>query len=103
MKLLPLRLLCILFAALWVAGCEELPSGMLAPQADVPEGHLAYVTRDGDRLYSIADKFYGRGWMMVQIEDANQSILPFITNENGSLQGGHVIYLPPNLDGVPLK
>lgn len=100
---LSLITLMLVSAFLPFAGCDELREGMLAPSVAAPEGHIAYLTREGDSLYRIADQHYDRGWMMVKIEEANEATLPLITREDGLLAGGHIIFLPPRLNGTPLE
>lgn len=97
-------LIMLVTAAICVfGGCEELREGLLAPSIDAPAGHVAYHTREGDSLYRIAKQYYGRGWMMVRIQESNEALLPLITREDGLLAGGHIIFLPPNLNGTPLE
>lgn len=66
---------------------------------DCPEGCIPYVTAQGDILYIVAARAYGKGYKLGLIRTQNADDLPDMTNENGTLEGGKILFIPRDYDG----
>jgi hypothetical protein len=101
---LPLLTILLVFAV----GCDEVPLneryGQLLSPDDVegcPEGCVPYVTAPNDSLYLLADRAYGQGYKLYRIAsvEENKDTLEAITTPTGTLEKGHILFLPPDEKG----
>lgn len=95
-------------AAVAVVGCEEIPLNerygqLLSPDdvEDCPEGCIPYVTATRDTLFMVAKWAYGDGYKLYRIINVaeNQDTLETITQLDGTLERGHILFLPPDEKG----
>ena len=76
---------------------------VLAPNTvKTPAGCLAYVTAPNDTTYTIAQRFYSKGYRSYLIEAQNKDALKTIKEANGTLKKGQILFLPPDQNGRPL-
>lgn len=102
-------------AALGASGCDPKPIneryGQLLAPADVkdcPAGCVPYVTAEGDLLYVLAERAYGKGYKMHFISSLPENVdtLKAATKADGSLKKGYILFLPAKETGgqiVPEK
>jgi hypothetical protein len=102
-------LLAVTVGALILAGCDEIQNdqrlGQVLPRGSVkkcPVDCVAYVTAKGDTLYSLGEKFYGKGYKCYLILNRNQQCLKQITLPTGLLKPGYILFLPPDEQGRPI-
>jgi len=94
-----------------LAGCfEELENdqryGQFLSPADVedcPEGCVPYVTAPNDVTYLIAKRAYGEGYKLYLIRLKNKELLEQITQADGTLEAGKILFVPCDEVGRPLN
>jgi len=101
--------------ALGASGCDPVPLteryGQLLSPSEVqncPAGCVPYVTAEGDRLYVLAERAYGKGYKMYFISSLpeNEGVLKAAAKADGSLKKGYILFLPAKETGgqiVPEK
>jgi len=106
---LRIALTVIALGGLLVLGCNpqtpiDQRYGQILPPNMVkcPRGCVAYVTAQGDTLYSLTEKFYSDRYKMCLIQNQNKDTLKKITKPDGTLEKGKIIFLPPDLNGRPV-
>lgn len=90
-------LTCVLAAfALASAGCDDTTLDQILgtdDDADLPPGYVQYELQERDYPYSVAKRFYGKGWKVYKIREANPEVFEDYDNE---WVAGTKILLPPD-------
>lgn len=69
-----------------------------ATQARLKASCITYTTVIGDTPYSLAEKFYGKGWQSYKISEPNKQFL----DAKGFFKPGSKILIPPLDNGRPV-
>ena len=96
------RFLAIVILAAAAGTAPTTPTQCLQQPGQNPRvswtGDVVYKTQPGDNPYSLAERFYGHGYMGYRIQQRN----PLAPTYRGAYAAGIEIVIPPDNRGLPV-